>query len=55
MLEMRDKVLLLLEFVGAFQKSELISLTIDDIKFVREGLQITLRKSKTDQERKGGI
>ncbi|WP_213106321.1 hypothetical protein [Candidatus Protochlamydia amoebophila] len=42
-----------MEFVGAFRKSELVSLTIDDTKFVREGLQITLRKSKTDQERKG--
>ncbi|SPJ31784.1 unnamed protein product [Candidatus Protochlamydia amoebophila UWE25] len=52
---MRDKALLLLGFVGAFRRSELVSLTIDDIKFVREGLQITLRKSKTDQEGKERI
>ncbi|WP_193354128.1 site-specific integrase [Candidatus Protochlamydia amoebophila] len=52
---MRDKALLLLGFVGAFRRSELVSLTINDIKFVREGLQITLRKSKTDQEGKGRV
>ncbi|MBS4163083.1 hypothetical protein PRO82_000379 [Candidatus Protochlamydia amoebophila] len=42
-----------MDFVGAFRKSELVSLTIDDTKFVREGLQITLKKSKNDQEGKG--
>lgn len=46
----RDKALLLLGFVGALRRSEIVSLQHEDVKFVREGIEITLRKSKTDQE-----
>jgi site-specific recombinase XerD len=46
----RDRALLLVGFVGAFRRSELVSLDLSDLKFTSEGLLITLRRSKTDQE-----
>lgn len=49
----RDKALLLLGFVGALRRSELVSLERADVKFAKEGLIVILRKSKTDQEREG--
>ncbi len=49
----RDKAILLLGFMGGFRRSELVNLTVDDIEFVSEGLRVTIRKSKTDQEAKG--
>jgi integrase len=54
----RDRALLLLGFAGAFRRSELVSLTVEDCLFAREGLAVTLRRSKVDQEglgRKIGI
>lgn len=50
----RDRAILTLGFAGAFRRSELAALTIDDLKFDRHGhLICTLRKSKTDQFGKG--
>ncbi|WP_206886403.1 site-specific integrase [Alicyclobacillus mali (ex Roth et al. 2021)] len=50
---LRDRALLLIGFAGAFRRSELVSLNVEDVQFVREGLVITLRRSKTDQEGEG--
>jgi len=50
---MRDRALLLLGFSGAFRRSELVSLDIGDLRFTSKGVEITLRRSKTDQEGKG--
>lgn len=47
--DMRDKALLLLGFAGAFRRSELVSLDVADIEHVRQGIVVTLRRSKTDQ------
>ncbi len=52
---LRDKALLLLGFAGAFRRSELVALTINDIERTSEGIKITIRKSKTDQEGKGQV
>lgn len=49
----RDKSLLLVGLCCGFRRSELVSLNVEDIRFVREGMIITLRKSKTDQESMG--
>ncbi len=49
----RDRALLLLGWWGAFRRSELVALTTRDITRVREGLVITVRRSKTDQEGRG--
>ena len=49
----RDRALLLLGFAGAFRRSELAALDVRDLKFVAQGLRITIRRSKTDQEGAG--
>jgi len=51
----RDRVLLLLGFAGAFRRSELVSLNVEDLEFTRDGLKVTLRRSKTDQEGEGTL
>jgi site-specific recombinase XerD len=51
--DMRDKALLLLGFAGAFRRSELVGLDVADIEHVRQGIVVTLRRSKTDQEGRG--
>jgi integrase len=58
MRDVRDRALLLLGFAGGFRRSELVGLDRSDIEHVRQGLIVTLRRSKTDQEgagRKVGI
>lgn len=49
----RDRALLLLGFAGAFRRAELVSLDLADLQFRRDGLVVTLRRSKTDQEGQG--
>jgi site-specific recombinase XerD len=49
----RDRALLLLGFAGAFRRSELVALNVDDLQFCEGGLRVTIRKSKTDQEGMG--
>jgi integrase len=51
--EVRDRALLLLGFAGGFRRSELVGLNVGDIEHVRQGIIITLRHSKTDQEGAG--
>lgn len=51
--EIRDQALLLIGFAGAFRRSELVALDVEDLDFIEEGLLITLRRSKTDQEGMG--
>ena len=54
----RDRALVLLGFAGAFRRSELVALDVEDCAFSKDGLTITLRRSKTDQDgvgRKIGI
>lgn len=50
---MRDKALLLIGFAGAFRRSELVSIRIEDVQFVAEGIVIHIRRSKTDQAGQG--
>jgi integrase len=56
--DVRDRALLLIGFAGGFRRSELVGLDASDIEHVRQGVVITLRRSKTDQDgggRKIGI
>jgi integrase len=46
----RDRALLLVGFAGAFRRSELVALNAEDFALGPEGLTITIRRSKTDQE-----
>lgn len=52
-LEIRDRALLLIGFAGAFRRSELVGLNAGDVAITGDGLAVTLRKSKTDQEGEG--
>lgn len=46
----RDRALILLGFSGAFRRSELVGLKVDDIVFEKDGMVVTINRSKTDQE-----
>jgi site-specific recombinase XerD len=50
---LRDRALLLLGFAGAFRRSELVALDVADFEETSEGLKITIRQSKTDQDGAG--
>ena len=52
---LRDKALLLVGFSGAFRRSELVSIEMQDLEFVKEGVKIFVKKSKTDQTGEGMI
>jgi integrase len=45
----RDAALLLVGFFGALRRSELVQLRRTDVKLSGQGLEITIRRSKTDQ------
>jgi site-specific recombinase XerD len=49
----RDRALLLIGFSGGFRRSELVALNVEDAVFSRDGLALTIRRSKTDQEGEG--
>jgi site-specific recombinase XerD len=49
----RDSAIILLGFASAFRRSELVRLDVEDCTFSKDGLTITLRRSKTDQEGTG--
>lgn len=52
-IDIRDRALLLLGFAGAFRRSELVSLQVEDLEMRQKGLVVTLRRSKTDQDGDG--
>ena len=49
---LRDRALILLGFTGAFRRSELVAINLEDIQWSNEGIVVNLRKSKTNQEGK---
>jgi integrase len=49
----RDRALVPLGFASAFRRSELVRLDVEDCAFGKDGLTVTLRRSKTDQESVG--
>ncbi|MDD4962438.1 MAG: site-specific integrase [Gallionella sp.] len=49
----RDRALLLTGFAGAFRRSELVAIRVEDVQFVDEGMVIRLRRGKTDQAGRG--
>jgi site-specific recombinase XerD len=50
---LRDRALLLLGFAGAFRRSELVALEVEDLEETPEGLRVRVRRSKTDQDGAG--
>jgi site-specific recombinase XerC len=51
----RDRALLLFGFASAMRRSELAALDFEDIEETAEGLRVTIRRSKTDQEGHGHV
>jgi integrase len=49
----RDRAIVLLGFAAALRRSELAALRVEDLRFEKRGLVVTVRRSKTDQEGKG--
>ena len=49
----RDRAILLLGFAAALRRSEIIALQLADLAFSPDGVVITIRRSKTDQEGEG--
>jgi site-specific recombinase XerD len=49
----RDRAILLLGFAGAFRRSELVGIKVEDLTFNDKGVDVFLGRSKTDQEGKG--
>ena len=47
---LRNRAIILLGFAGAFRRSELVALNVEDLEESPEGMLVTLRRSKTDQE-----
>lgn len=48
----RNRALILTGFAGAFRRSELVALDVEDIR-IGDEMKITIRRSKTDQEGRG--
>jgi site-specific recombinase XerD len=53
LLGVRDRALLLIGFAGGFRRSELTGLDRDAVEITRDGLVVTIRRWKTDQEGEG--
>jgi integrase len=53
MLGIRDRALLALGFAGAFRRSELVALLVEDLTEVPDGFRVLIRRSKTDQTGEG--
>lgn len=51
----RDRAILTIGFAGGFRRSELVALEADDVQFHPKGVELLLRRSKTDQSGRGHI
>ncbi len=55
LIDYRNSALLQLGFFGAFRRSELVDITWESVCFVKEGIEILISRSKTDQGGDGQI
>ncbi len=51
--DLRDRALILIGFAGAFRRSELVAINCTDVERVPQGIVVTVRRGKTDQEGQG--
>lgn len=51
--DVRDKAILLLGFMGAFRRSEISGLDVENLHFYPQGMVVTIAHSKTDQTSAG--
>ena len=54
LLGVRDRVLLLIGFCGAFRRSELVALDAADVAITRDGLVVTITRSRPIKKAKAG-
>ena len=54
-LGLRDRALLLAGWAGAFRRSALVALDVADLAFGTDGVALTIRRDKTDQEGQGRV
>lgn len=55
LIDLRDRALLLVGFGAALRQSEIVDLDVADIIIRPEGLRVTIRRSKGDQEGEGQV
>jgi len=55
LIDVQDRALILIGFAGALRRSELVALDAGDVDQDADGIVITIRRSKTDQEAEGEI
>lgn len=55
LIDWRDNALVQIGFFGAFRRSELVTIHWEDIQFVPKGVEIFIKRSKTDQEGEGQV
>jgi integrase len=53
--DVRDRALLLVGFAGCLRRGELVGLDVTDLEETPDGLVVTVRTSKTDQEGAGAL
>ena len=51
----RARALLAIGFAGAFRRSELVALRVEDLRRDAEGIRVVIRRSKADQEGEGAM
>ena len=51
----RDRLMFRMMFMGAFRRSELVALNIEDVRIDAKEMHITIRRSKTDQTGQGFV
>jgi len=50
---LRDRALILLGYAGAFRRSELVALDVEDLRFTKKGLYVWIAGAKNDPRRAG--
>ena len=55
LIDIRNNALIQLGFFGAFRRSELVAIKWEDVTFSKEGIEILMKRSKTDQSGEGQV
>jgi len=53
--DLRDRTLLVVGFAGGFRRPELAGLRLEDLRLGAQGIEVTLVRSKTDQDGRGRV
>ncbi|MDB2614180.1 site-specific integrase [Chlamydiales bacterium] len=54
-IDVRDKAIILFGFAGAFRRSELVAIDFDHLDFRKDGVNVVIPRSKTDQDGEGRL